>query len=89
MPLIEPCSCRSFDDVLPVSPCQHVRGVLFSAVGRNIQTSASLQICTLFIVVSVKGFASESIKMVKARFKGKSSVNPSSSSSNPGKLKPH
>lgn len=38
------------------------------------------------IVLFGEGFSNNSVKMVKPRFKGKSSINPSSSSSNPGEL---
>lgn len=77
-----------FDDVLSGSALStRVRSV--STGGETTRISRFSDTCVGFRVLSVESFADYICKMVKPRFKGKSSINPSSSSSNPGELKLH
>lgn len=85
---IGPFLCRAFDDVFPAVPCHHVcvRLALKGKTHEYLGFSDRF-VSEVLLVVSIESCADYVVKMVKPRFKGNSSINPSTSSSNPGELK--
>lgn len=84
--------CRRFlDDVLPFLTVQHVYGVRSGGEEKTPTKTTVLWNFTFPSVVcsSVRAVTNRAVKMVKPQFKGKSSINTSSSSSNPGELTAH